>query len=65
MCVTYCNSCQTQYPNRQVVGIIGDGAFDMVIRFATAVQYDLPMTLFVLNNEQLSFIKYEQQLPVN
>ena len=29
--------------------------------FATAVQYDLPMTVFVLNNKQLSFIKYEQQ----
>ena len=50
------------YPNRQVVGIAGDGAFQMVMQdFATAVQYDLPMTIFVLNNEQLSFIKYEQQ----
>ena len=29
--------------------------------FATAVQYDLPMTIFVMNNKQLSFIKYEQQ----
>ena len=29
--------------------------------FATAVQYNLPMTIFVLNNKQLSFIKYEQQ----
>ena len=26
-----------------------------------AVQYDLPMTIFVMNNKQLSFIKYEQQ----
>ncbi|RIM17958.1 pyruvate oxidase, partial [Staphylococcus cohnii] len=50
------------YPNRQVVGIAGDGAFQMVMQdFATAVQYDLPMTFFVLNNQQLSFIKYEQQ----
>ncbi|MDU6794101.1 MAG: thiamine pyrophosphate-dependent enzyme, partial [Staphylococcus sp.] len=38
------------------------GAFQMVMQdFATAVQYDLPMTIFVLNNKQLSFIKYEQQ----
>ena len=29
--------------------------------FATAVQYDLPLTVFVLNNKQLAFIKYEQQ----
>jgi glyoxylate carboligase len=29
------------YPNRQVVGIAGDGAFEMVMQdFATAVQYD-------------------------
>ena len=50
------------WPNRQVIGIAGDGAFQMVMQdFATAVQYDLPMTIFVLNNEQLSFIKYEQQ----
>jgi pyruvate oxidase len=50
------------YPNRQVVGIAGDGGFEMVMQdFATAVQYDLPMTIFVLNNQQLSFIKYEQQ----
>jgi len=50
------------YPDRQVVGITGDGAFEMVMQdFATAVQYQLPMTIFVLNNQELSFIKYEQQ----
>ena len=50
------------YPKRQAVAITGDGAFQMVMQdFATAVQYDLPMTIFVLNNKQLSFIKYEQQ----
>ena len=50
------------YPGRQAIAITGDGAFQMVMQdFATAVQYDLPMTIFVLNNKQLSFIKYEQQ----
>ncbi|MDK4265061.1 pyruvate oxidase [Staphylococcus warneri] len=50
------------YPNRQAVAIAGDGAFQMVMQdFATAVQYDLPLTIFVLNNKQLAFIKYEQQ----
>ncbi|MBH9580664.1 pyruvate oxidase [Staphylococcus felis] len=50
------------FPGRQVIGITGDGAFEMVMQdFATAVQYNLPMVLFVLNNEELSFIKYEQQ----
>ncbi|MEJ7471944.1 thiamine pyrophosphate-dependent enzyme, partial [Staphylococcus epidermidis] len=48
------------YPNRQAVAIAGDGAFQMVMQdFATAVQYDLPLTIFVLNNKQLAFIKYE------
>ncbi len=50
------------YPNRQAIAIAGDGAFQMVMQdFATAVQYDLPLTVFVLNNTQLAFIKYEQQ----
>ncbi|HCZ9789047.1 TPA: pyruvate oxidase [Staphylococcus aureus] len=50
------------YPNRQAIAIVGDGAFQMVMQdFATAVQYDLPLTVFVLNNKQLAFIKYEQQ----
>ena len=50
------------YPKRQAIAIAGDGAFQMVMQdFATAVQYDLPLTVFVLNNKQLAFIKYEQQ----
>ncbi|HCY8432648.1 TPA: pyruvate oxidase [Staphylococcus aureus] len=50
------------YPNRQAIAIAGDGAFQMVMQdFATAVQYDLPLTVFVLNNKQLAFIKYEQK----
>ncbi|EGQ1615419.1 pyruvate oxidase [Staphylococcus pseudintermedius] len=50
------------FPSRQVIGITGDGAFEMVMQdFSTAVQYNLPMVLFVLNNSELSFIKYEQQ----
>ena len=50
------------FPGRQVVAITGDGAFEMVMQdFATAVQYRLPMVIFVLNNQELSFIKYEQQ----
>ncbi len=33
------------YPNRQAIAIAGDGAFQMVMQdFATAVQYDLPLT---------------------
>ena len=34
------------YPKRQAIAIVSDGAFQMVMQdFATAVQYDLPMTI--------------------
>ncbi|MCG3412928.1 pyruvate oxidase [Staphylococcus massiliensis] len=50
------------HPERQAVCISGDGAFAMVMQdFTTAVEYRLPMVIFVLNNQELSFIKYEQQ----
>lgn len=50
------------HPEKQAVAISGDGAFQMVMQdFLTAVQYDLPILIFVLNNQELSFIKYEQQ----
>lgn len=50
------------YPDRQAIAISGDGAFSMVMQdFVTAVKYDLPMIVVVLNNKELSFIKYEQQ----
>lgn len=50
------------YPDRQAIAITGDGAMAMVMQdFATAVYHNLPMIIVVLNNKQLSFIKYEQQ----
>lgn len=49
-------------PERQAICITGDGGFSMVMQdFVTAVKYDLPIIVVVLNNEELSFIKYEQQ----
>ncbi len=41
----------------QAIAIAGTRAFQMVMQdFATAVQYDLPLTVFlVLNNKQLAF----------
>ncbi|MGK0553498.1 pyruvate oxidase [Macrococcus capreoli] len=50
------------YPDREVIAITGDGAMAMVMQdFSTAVYHNLPMIVVVLNNKQLSFIKYEQQ----
>lgn len=49
-------------PDRQVVGISGDGGFSMVMHdFLTAVRYQLPILYVVLNNEKIGMIKYEQQ----
>lgn len=49
-------------PERQAICITGDGGFSMVMQdFVTAVMYDLPIIVIVLNNSELSFIKYEQQ----
>ncbi|WP_414047454.1 pyruvate oxidase [Macrococcus equi] len=50
------------YPDREAIAITGDGAMAMVMQdFSTAVYHNLPMIVVVLNNKQLSFIKYEQQ----
>ncbi len=50
------------FPDRQAIAIVGDGGFSMVMQdFATAVGLNMPMIVVVLNNQQLSFIKYEQQ----
>ena len=50
------------HPDRQAVAICGDGGFTMVMQdFLTAVKYELPMIVVVLNNERLGMIKYEQQ----
>ncbi|EAG9261329.1 pyruvate oxidase [Listeria monocytogenes] len=50
------------FPDRQAIAIVGDGGFSMVMQdFVTAVGLNMPMIVVVLNNQQLSFIKYEQQ----
>lgn len=51
------------YPDKQVVGICGDGGFTMVMHdFVTAVKYNLPIKIIVLNNSRIAMIKYEQEL---
>lgn len=50
------------YPDRQVMGIVGDGGFSMGMQdFVTAVKYRLPMTLVVFNNQKIQLIEHEQQ----
>ncbi|SDW27109.1 pyruvate oxidase [Marininema mesophilum] len=50
------------YPDRQVVAVVGDGGFAMTLSdFVTAVKYQLPLVVIVLNNAKIAMIKYEQE----
>ncbi len=51
------------YPERTAVCITGDGGFSMAMAdLVTAVKYDLPMVVVVLNNRQLAMIQVEQMM---
>ncbi len=51
---------QFAYPERQVVAICGDGGLTMLLgELLTVAQYDLPIKMFVYNNETLGFIDLE------
>ncbi len=53
---------QLQFPDREVWGLIGDGAFNMSLQdFSTAVKYELPIKIIVFNNSQLGFVKIEME----
>ncbi len=53
---------QFAHPGREVWAISGDGAFNMVMQdLITAVRYNLPIKVLVLNNSQLSFVKLEME----
>ena len=49
------------YPDHPVFCITGDGGFAMAMAdFVTAVRYDLPIVVILLNNRQLGMIQVEQ-----
>ncbi len=51
------------YPERQVIALVGDGGFGMLIGdFLTAVQYKLPIVVVVFNNHKLGLIQMEQEV---
>lgn len=53
-------------PDRQSIAICGDGGFSMVMQdLPTAVKYKLPITVVILNNENLGMIEYEQRVKGN
>ncbi len=53
---------QLHYPKRQVIALCGDGAFTMLMGdFVTAVHYQLPITIIVLNNGKYGFVELEME----
>jgi pyruvate oxidase len=51
------------FPDRHVFCITGDGGFSMAMPdFITAVKYNLPIVVIVLNNHQLGMIQVEQMM---
>ncbi len=51
------------YPKRQVVCIVGDGGFSMLMaELATLVKYNLPVKVIIIKNNVLGMIKWEQMV---
>jgi pyruvate dehydrogenase (quinone) len=57
----YSTGASIAYPGRQVVCIIGDGGYAMLMgEMATFVKYRLPVKVIVIKNNSLGQIKWEQ-----
>jgi pyruvate dehydrogenase (quinone) len=51
------------FPGRQVVCIVGDGGFTMLMgEIATLVKYRLPVKVIIIKNDVLGMIKWEQMV---
>jgi len=59
----YAIAAQVAHPDRQCVAFVGDGGFSMLMaEFATCVKYKLPVKVFILKNNTLGQIKWEQMV---
>jgi pyruvate oxidase len=51
------------FPDRQIICIAGDGGFSMVMEdFLTVLKYQMPVKVFILNNQSLGMIEQEQKV---
>lgn len=58
----YAIAAQFAYPQRQVVAIVGDGGFAMLMaELSTAVRHALPVKVVVLRNDMLAEVVFEQK----
>lgn len=59
----YTIAAQVAYPDRPCFAFIGDGGFSMLMaEMATAVKYQLPIKVFIVKNNTLGQIKWEQMV---
>ena len=59
----YTIAAQIAYPDRQCVAFVGDGGFSMLMaEFVTCVKYKLPVKVFIIKNNTLGQIKWEQMV---
>jgi pyruvate dehydrogenase (quinone)/pyruvate oxidase len=59
----YAIAAQVAYPERQVIAVIGDGGFTMLMgEIITAVAYKLPIKFVIIKNNTLGQIKWEQMV---
>jgi len=59
----YAIAAQVAFPDKQVIGIVGDGGFTMLMgEIITAVAYKLPIKLVIIKNNTLGQIKWEQMV---
>ena len=59
----YAIAAQVAFPERQVIGVVGDGGFTMLMgEIITAVAYKLPIKIVILKNNTLGQIKWEQMV---
>ena len=59
----YAIGAAAAYPGRQIVTFTGDGSLSMMMGdLATLAQHNLPVKLFVLKNNTLGLIKWEQMI---
>jgi pyruvate dehydrogenase (quinone)/pyruvate oxidase len=59
----YAIGSQVGHPDRQVIAFVGDGGFTMLKgEVATAVKYKLPVKIFIVKNNSLGQIKWEQMV---
>jgi pyruvate dehydrogenase (quinone)/pyruvate oxidase len=59
----YAIGAQVAHPQRPVIAFVGDGGFTMLLgELATCVKYSLPVKIFIIKNDTLGQIKWEQMV---